>query len=71
MELRDIELIYVGPKSGRIMQVHHDGRRLVMQYSPLMNFKGEGAVENVRHFIRYQVSRPGIATTQSIITTAS
>ncbi|PYH94398.1 hypothetical protein BO71DRAFT_441052 [Aspergillus ellipticus CBS 707.79] len=37
-----LSIWYMGPKHGRIIQSHHDGERMVVQYSPLMSFEDRG-----------------------------
>ncbi|KAL4993920.1 hypothetical protein BDV10DRAFT_189500 [Aspergillus recurvatus] len=50
-------LSYIGSGHGRILQAHHDGRNLVVQYSPLMTFNmGDNRAESA--FIRYTAGRP-------------
>ncbi|KAL4988113.1 hypothetical protein BDW68DRAFT_177164 [Aspergillus falconensis] len=50
-------LSYFGSGHGRIMQVHHNGRNLVVQHSPLMTFDmGDYRAESA--FIRYTSGRP-------------
>ncbi|KAL5342198.1 hypothetical protein BJX70DRAFT_395169 [Aspergillus crustosus] len=50
---------YVGPKHGRILQAHHDGERLVIQFSPIMSFVSEDvASATAEFFTRYAASTP-------------
>ncbi|PWY65590.1 hypothetical protein BO70DRAFT_185761 [Aspergillus heteromorphus CBS 117.55] len=52
---------YLNSKQGRILQAHHDGRSVIIQYTPLFNFGGL-AYGPVELFLRYYCSRPaGIA----------
>ncbi|KAL4876363.1 hypothetical protein BJY04DRAFT_223151 [Aspergillus karnatakaensis] len=48
---------FVGPKHGRILQAHHTGQELVLQYSPLMSFEVEETAPTDL-FTRYQVGIP-------------
>ncbi|KAL4780255.1 hypothetical protein BJX76DRAFT_361032 [Aspergillus varians] len=49
---------YIGPKHGRILQAHHNGEEMVLQYSPLMSFEKEETAA-VSLFVRYKVSESG------------
>ncbi|PLB52253.1 hypothetical protein P170DRAFT_488801 [Aspergillus steynii IBT 23096] len=54
-------LSYLAPQHGRIIQAHHDGKNIVVQYTPLMSFevKSPGEIaEPISLFLRYQLSRP-------------
>lgn len=51
------------PKHGRILQAHHNGERIVVQYSPLMSFEEEESAP-VSLFARYEASQPVGPTTR-------
>ncbi|KAL2826680.1 hypothetical protein BDW59DRAFT_160872 [Aspergillus cavernicola] len=48
---------YMGPKHGRIMQAHHDGKDLILQCSPLINFEDYDSGP-VSLFARYTLACP-------------
>ncbi|KAL4861352.1 hypothetical protein BDV12DRAFT_204113 [Aspergillus spectabilis] len=57
---------YVGPKHGRVVQVHHDGNQLIMQFSPLVSFQDEETAHaSMMLFSLYQWGYPEGRTERS------
>ncbi|PYI09212.1 hypothetical protein BO78DRAFT_439365 [Aspergillus sclerotiicarbonarius CBS 121057] len=52
-----LSIWYTGPRHGRIIQSHHDGDNMVLQYSPLMSFEDTNAAPTSL-FVRYGASLP-------------
>ncbi|PYH97972.1 hypothetical protein BO71DRAFT_88004 [Aspergillus ellipticus CBS 707.79] len=48
---------YLNPRQGRILQAHHDGKRVVIQHTQLFEFGGL-AYRSVELFLRYYCSQP-------------
>jgi hypothetical protein len=48
---------FICPKDARIIQAHHDGEKLVLQYSPLMSFENKETAPTSL-FVRYLASMP-------------
>lgn len=56
---------YFGEKKGRIIQAHHDGQKLVLQYSPLVNFCDTEATVSL--FLRYMTSYLIASSTSTLV----
>lgn len=52
-----LAISYMYPKHARIIQAHHDGEKLVLQYSPLMSFENRETAPTSL-FVRYLSSLP-------------
>ncbi|PWY76151.1 hypothetical protein BO94DRAFT_589003 [Aspergillus sclerotioniger CBS 115572] len=52
-----LSIWYMGPKHGRIIQSHHDGQKMILQYSSLMSFEDIDKAPTSL-FVRYGASSP-------------